>query len=163
MVKKILFLIFAMVLGVGCTTSSVLANNEGDDLAIKKIIEASLDNAINLDIDSTMKLLSRDFSQITGEGKIITYPEYRSYLERMWKSVINMSIGDLKFSELDIQNDKATINAEYNFKGVNISTREEFVALIKKHVSLVKEGGFWKIIRIENIPEENGPQPESRP
>jgi len=161
--KKILFLIFTAVFGIGCITLSVLAGNEDDALAIKKVVEVFYEAGVNHDIDSTMNQLSSSFSSVGQRGQMLDYSNYPSYLEESFKDVMNMSIADLKFTNLDIKNNNATLDIEFVFQGFYISTLEKFVVPIKRKVSLVKEDGSWKIMQIGMAAAESGLQPESTP
>lgn len=147
--RIILFLIFIMVCAIGYGTVPVLAQNEDDVSVIKKVVEDFVKAGDNHDIDLLMNQFSSGFSHIDAEGKIRDYNEYKSYMQGHLGTFVNVSGGDLQISNLDIQDNKATLEMDNKFRALNLDTIKEMIIQVKAQVSLVKEGSSWKIIRIE--------------
>lgn len=164
MKKWILFLILFLVGQINYDTMSVLAETDKDSLAIKKVIENYCKGFAKRNLDLVMKQISAKYSSFDKEGNVVDYANLKSTLERRFKNLVNISISDLKITNLNVQDNKATLEMEYNIKGLNLDTDKDVNLKVKKSVSLVKEDSSWKIVQfIFKRTTDQEPSLESQP
>jgi hypothetical protein len=153
MKRVILFLVFILAIHFAYRANLILAASEEDATAIQKVIEKYLEGISKSDLDLVMSQLSLNYS---GPGYrnigVLDYAGVKSALaERieMQKEHTKISISDLKITNLNIKDNKATLELEYILRtrrlddtGISINERNT------RSVSLAKENGSWKIIQI---------------
>lgn len=149
---KRLILFLMLILSV----SIVSAQENRDILDIKKTIEGYLTGNNLYDIDSAMQSFSINYSDIKGEN-IRDYVKFKSdlkdYLNDISKKYTDYNRSDLEIIKSDIQDDKAILDIEYNWKRFNLDTLQEENGKKKRQVSLVKENGVWKITQWKELRE----------
>lgn len=132
----------------------VLGQEDKDAQGIKKAVEGYLSGFLTNDIDSLMKNISTNYLD-QSDGDIIDYIKFKSNTENRMnnflKKYVDNSNSDLQFSTLDIQDNMATVEFEYNWKGFNLDTSKEDSVKHKRLVSLVKENGIWKIAQWKRL------------
>lgn len=148
MKKIIFFLLIPWIMLVSYGIPSLLGQSSVDETEIKKVIDNYLEGMMKGNLDLLMNQFSSNYLSFDGEGNIIGYIEYRSLVEENLKKITNVSIADLKITELNIRNDKAILKVEYNVKGFNRDTAMDIDQIVKKIFILVKEDGSWKITQI---------------
>lgn len=151
MKKMFLFIIFIFVSQISYKATPVLAENKDETTAIRKVIESHLEALAHKDLNSMMSQISTNYSRADKAGNIEDYAILKSNIENALKNIINISITDLKITNLDIKGNKATLEMEYILKGVNSATAKAVNKRQKRVASLAKEGGSWKIVNLKNI------------
>ncbi len=139
MKKWFLFLVLILIVGLSYRITPVLAESKEDATAIKKVIENYFKGFAERDLNLVMDQFSPNFSYLDRKtGEVRYYAYLKSSLEPYFKfSKKNTSISDFKITNLNVQDNKATLEVEYN---------SETGVSVKQIFSLVKEGGSWKII-----------------
>jgi len=148
MKKWLLLLIFSLIIQAGYRVTPVSADSKEDATAVKTVIENYLESNAKGDLNAAMSQISTKYSSFDKDRKAIDYKGFKSNLENFLKRVKNASITDLKISNLNVVGDKATLDAAYNFKGVNLETSKNISIERIVEFSLVKVNGSWKISKI---------------
>ncbi len=154
MKKWLLFLIFTLIVQAGYRITPVSAENKEDATAIKTVIENYLEGSAKGNLNAAMSQISPNYSSLDKGRKVINYAEFRSNLGKFLERVKDVSITGLKTSNLNVAGNRASLEAVYNFKGVNLETSENVSIERTIEVNLIKENGFWKIVRIS--PKQQG-------
>ena len=148
MKRWILFSMFILVVQTGYKTIPVLAQDNENKQEIKNIIEKYLDSFVQRDLNSMMNLVSANYYN---EKDNIDYNNFKSNVEKnivsCSKKYVNYSNSDIEILKLDIQDNKATVEIEFNEKGFNLDTLREDSKKTSRFVTLAKENGFWKITK----------------
>lgn len=145
MKKWILFSIFIFALQVTCKITPVLAESQKDTLAIEKVTGDYLSGIFNRDWDSVSELISANHSFIDREGKVYDFAGVKSIFEKIAGSLRGMYISDLKISNLNIQDNKATLEASFNLNGFDVNRAVDVSSPCRRQVSLVKKDDSWKV------------------
>lgn len=156
MKKLILFLMFTLAVQIGYKISPVLAQEDKYAAEIQKTIEKFFKACAYLDIDSAMQLISVNYSEIV-DNNIVDYAKYKSRLENSLniidKKYVNYSFYDLEIVKLNMQDDKATVETRFNFRGFNLDDLREDEVKRGGIVTLAKENGTWKITQSKILRE----------
>lgn len=160
MKKWVLLLVLISIVQVGYRITSVLAQSHEETAikekaAIKEVIENYFRGVANRDINLIMQQISTNYSVLNREGETVDYAGFKSLAEKRIANLVNSSYSDLKISNLNVQDNKATVKMEFNFKGFRLGTSNEIIAKRRALVSLVKEDGSWKIVQLRNMLEED--------
>ncbi len=151
--KWILLLILISVVQIGCWVTPVLAQNK-EDAAIKKVIENYFKGVVDKNSDLIMQQISTKYSSKDRNGKAVDYSQLRSEATGRAKRNTNVRGSDLTITNINVQNDKATLEMKYTLNILNKDTSKESTVKPEDIVSLVKEGGSWKIVKI--LPKSAG-------
>jgi len=84
------------------------------------------------------------------------YTSFQSRVGSYCRRMANVSISDLKINQMDIQDNKATVEIEYKFSGLNTKLNMDVSLVRKAEFILEREGDSWKIIQIQREPLKNG-------
>ncbi len=148
MKKVILFFALAVLIQASYAVVPILAQSS-DEVEVRKVVDNYFEGISKGDVNSLMNQISTDYSGHDREGNVLDYAKVRPAMEENLKKFLNISINDLKIANLDIQNNKATLEVEYNFRALNQDTAENMNIKIKRLITLVKENDSWKIVEIE--------------
>lgn len=151
MKRLFLFIIFILASQISYKATPVLAENKDETTAIRKLIEGHLGALARKDLNSMMSQISNKYSGLDKAGNTVDYAKLKSNMKNSLRNIENISISDLKITNLNIQDDKATLEMEYIFRGFNSATAKDVSKRQKRAVSLVKEGGYWKIVNLKSI------------
>ena len=153
MKKLNLCLVFIFIIQVYCAMTFVLAQEDISHQQIKNTLEAFMNTSLSRDINSAMKFVSSNYSSnfyYQNKKIMVDYNKFRLILEQVIANVaikfVDLSLINVKVSELDIQGNKANLKFEYVVKVFNLVSLEDEVIKSVAAVSLEKEGDNWKII-----------------
>jgi len=152
-----LFLVVILSVQIGYKFRSILAQENKDSQKIEAVINSFLKDAINRDIDSAMESISVNYSE-EENNNIIDYSKFKSALEQFMSyyanKYVNQSISGLVIRKIDIQDNKANVEIEYDRNGFNIDTLQEYQSKIIRIVTLANEGGVWKITQWKQLQQK---------
>jgi hypothetical protein len=128
----------------------VLGQEDNETEGIETVIKNYLNSFVQQDLDSLMSQLSPNYSHVDASGNRIDYIKFKEsakyYMGDVFKRVVDLSFSDLKFTSIDVQDNKATAEIEFIGKGFNLDTLKERTEKQERTFFLTKEGGVWKII-----------------
>lgn len=163
MKKLSLSLMFFLTVQICLYITPLLAQENKEYFEIKNIVETFIKNIAIQDVNSAMQLVSVNYSSKKGDS-IVDYAKFKSALEKgaasVSKKYMDISVADMKILKANIQNDKATLTIEYEWKGFNLDTLKDKNVKLTKIISLAKENGIWKIIKYGNLkkPKQQSPK-----
>ena len=154
--KLILFLFLSLLLQFNNKSAFVFAQETGELAKIEKTISTFYYKFAAKDLDAMLKEVSPNFSMVA-EGKTLDYEKHKIYtkgrIDSLTRRFLAFSIDDLKVSKSDIKGDKAYVEIEYVWGGVNPKTFEKKTGHTKRAVTLAKEKGLWKITSVSSLDE----------
>lgn len=149
MKKSSLCLVFFFLFQMTCTTASFASGEAQPASEIIKVIGRFVTDCYNNDIYSAMQYVSRSYS-VTYGNRIVDYAKFKlatsEYRNRLSKKYSEYSIGNIEIINSNVQENKATLEVEYAVRMFNLKDSKEEGYKAKRSVSLVKEGGDWKIV-----------------
>jgi len=152
---KILILLSLFILATqfGYERMQLLAQENTDSHGVKNTVLTFL-NLAREDINAALEMVSANYSD-TREGNIIDYSKFKSELEErinfVSKKYVDFSEDAPQLSNLNIQDNKATLEIEFRWKGFDLDTLNSVSGIQKRQVTLAKENGIWKITRWRRI------------
>lgn len=154
--KGILLLMFALVFGSSCfQIDSVSAETSKDILEVKHVLETYYKSFTKRDLDSMLRQLSRNYSEIK-DGNVIDYAKCKTELEELMNTVFEtyseFAISDLEVLNSEIVDDKADVDILFNWRGLNRENLKQISGRLKRHIALAKEGNLWKITQVVPLP-----------
>lgn len=145
MKRIFLFLMIMLVFQISCKITPVLTQEDEVTVEIKKVLEGFLNGFALRELETTMKYVSVNYSDTADDGTVIDYAKYKAGTEKVmnntFKRYIGYSYSDLKILKSDIQDNKATLEIEFSWKGYNFDTLKENSGKEKRSASLAKENG----------------------
>ncbi len=148
------FLVVTFMAFVSYGNKLCLAEKNEDSLAIKMTIKRYLNGYTSRDLDSMMKEVSLNYLGEVGDSAE-DYAKFKSRIENVtndfYKKYKSYIIGEVSLSNLNIQSEKADVEVEFGWQGIDIGTSKEESGKKRRAVSLVKEKGAWKIVRYKKI------------
>lgn len=114
---------------------------------IRQMIEAFLQCSVQGNIECLMSHVSDDLLAMSG-GNTLDYNGFKLKFENLFQSTTARSFDSLKIIESNMSDNKATILLEYNLRALTLPDLKDAGGVRKAQYSLVKEGGFWKIVAI---------------
>lgn len=148
MKKGILFLVLIVLIQASYAVVPISAQSS-DEVEVRKVVDNYFEGVSKGDVSFIMDQISTEYSGHDKEGNVLDYAKVRPTMEENLKKFLNISINDLEITNLDIQNNKATLEVEYNFRALNQDTAENVNIKIKRLITLVKENDSWKIVQIQ--------------
>lgn len=156
MKREILFLVVFFTLQICFKITPVLAQEieatfaeqiqqDENSAGIKKVIETFFQSCQQRDVNSMMEQVSKNYAK-NGKMGVIDFEKFKSGLEKMFKTSVDISITNLKILELNVSDGKATIFVEYNLKYYNLDQLKSIDEVQKREYALVKEDSAWKIV-----------------
>lgn len=150
-----LFLLFIFTFQIGNKISPVFAQTDKSIQDIKEVIEQFLEGMAHRDLNSVMKHTSIHYSSTDKNGKVIDYDGRKAEVEKnmTYRSHVytDFSISDLQILASDIQDNRAIIDIQWNWKGFNLDTLKLVNGISKRRVALTKEDNTWKIIQMKPL------------
>ena len=147
--KWSLFPMFILIVLISYKITPALAQQDKEILKIKKVIENYLGSFA--DLNSKMSQVSVNYFDIDKDGNAIDYAKFKSLSEDLihtiLKKYVDFSISNLEIIKSDFQENKATLEIEFSWKGYNLDTLKGESGKQKRLVSLVKEDNIWKIAK----------------
>ncbi|MFA6217538.1 MAG: hypothetical protein WDL87_07840 [Candidatus Omnitrophota bacterium] len=154
MLKNKLLLILFPCLLLSLCFNSVFAQQNNDTQEIQEVIERFLMAFANNDLEYLMQQFSPNYLG-ESENKPMDFEGLKSFYKDLMAKFFENNEGytysDVKISNLDIKDDKATLELESKHKILILGTAKAEVSVKHRKISLVKENGSWKIVNIVTL------------
>lgn len=148
MKKLFTVILLVLIFQTGYNIIPVLSQNEQDAHEIRSVIQKFFSSCMLHDLDSAMNAFSPNYSCVSCE-KVKDYNTFKAALQELIdhfsKIYTDITFSDIKFNNLHIQDNNATVEVSYNWGGFNLDTLKEDNGKIQRNATLAKENGSWKI------------------
>ncbi len=155
MKRLVLLLIFIFALQITCKIIPVLAQENTELPEIKKVVENFCSSFTRGDLDSTMELVSKNYSAVAPDGSPIDYNTFKIIASVLMGlnavQYTDSNVTNLEIVNSDVLDNEANIKVEYIWHGFNLSKGQEDNGRGGSAMVLVKEEGSWKIRSTKNL------------